>query len=168
MGLVKISDAAVVFGLVLDSVASRPTASQSPTGFSLTCLVMWVTSDSLEGQRASMCALHRTPEMVDVVSKRCHEPNCRTQPSYGKSGGFAEYCAKHKKDDMVNVVSKRCETDGCDKIPVYGVTGRKATHCGLHKKENMVNGGPPAMRGARVPDATLLRLRGWQGYVLQV
>ena len=59
---------------------------------------------SFEGSRATMCSAHRLPQMVDVVSKRCGEPNCRTQPCYGMIGEAPTFCAKHKKEGMTNVV----------------------------------------------------------------
>jgi hypothetical protein len=54
--------------------------------------------------------------MVNVVSRRCDEPNCKTIPTYGyKEEGFAKYCASHRLTRMIDVVNKRCIFDeGCN------------------------------------------------------
>ena len=38
---------------------------------------------------------------VDVVSKRCQEPGCAKQPSFGFPGGKKQFCLEHKVADMV-------------------------------------------------------------------
>jgi hypothetical protein len=99
-----------------------------------------VMSRRFEGQRPSLCVIHKQPGMVDVISKRCAVEGCYTQPSYGAPGQKgASHCAKHKQPGQVNVVSKRCQGEGCDRIPVYGMTGQRPTHCSKHKTAEMVN-----------------------------
>ena len=38
---------------------------------------------------------------VNVANKRCQEPGCMKQPSFGFPGGKAQFCAEHMFADMV-------------------------------------------------------------------
>ena len=61
-----------------------------------------------------------------VKSKRCDDPSCNKQPSFGVEGTrTALFCAGHKKEGMVNVVSSRCGHPSCNKRPAYCLEGRK-------------------------------------------
>ena len=75
--------------------------------------------------------------MENVVTKKCKEDGCNTQPSYGLPGKKAEYCKEHYKDGMENVVSKKCKENGCNTQPVYGLPGKKAEYCKEHSKDGM-------------------------------
>jgi hypothetical protein len=77
--------------------------------------------------------------MEDVVSKRCEEKDCESQPSYGTEWKKPLYCKQHKKEGMENVVSKRCEEKDCESCPSYGTEWKKPLYCKQHKKEGMEN-----------------------------
>lgn len=42
------------------------------------------------------CAAHKDEGMVDVVSRRCEEPECRRRPLYGHEGEKGRFCSYHK------------------------------------------------------------------------
>ncbi|CBN75453.1 EsV-1-7 [Ectocarpus siliculosus] len=77
--------------------------------------------------------------MIDVRSRRCAEPGCKRQPSYGFEGKRACYCAAHKLEGQVDVVSRRCEEPGCRRRPLYGYEGQKSQFCSAHKQEGQVD-----------------------------
>lgn len=39
--------------------------------------------------------------MVDVVSRRCEEADCRRRPLYGHEGEKGRFCSYHKASDIV-------------------------------------------------------------------
>ena len=79
--------------------------------------------------------------MIDVVSKTCIHPNCKTRPTYNVEGQTkALYCSEHKSDEMVDVINKKCIHPNCKKQPNYNAEGQtNALYCSEHKLENMVN-----------------------------
>ncbi len=87
------------------------------------------------------CALHKTSEMIDVVSKTCDMNGCEKQPSYNVRGETrGRFCALHKMPEMVNVKDKTCEVDGCETLSTYNVRGEtKGRFCTLHKMPEMVD-----------------------------
>ena len=78
-----------------------------------------------------------------VKSKRCDDPGCNKQPSFGVEGTrTALFCAGHnKKEGMVDIRSRRrCGHPGCNKHAARGLEGSKTRKlCAGHKKEGMVN-----------------------------
>ena len=88
-------------------------------------------------KKASHCATHKLPEMVNVLRKTCLQ--CKKIPTFGIPGSKkASHCATHKLPEMVNVLSKTCLQ--CDKIPTFGIPGsKKASHCATHKLPEMVD-----------------------------
>ena len=88
-------------------------------------------------KKASHCAKHKLPQMVNVLNKTCLQ--CNKQPNFGIPGSKkASHCATHKLSEMVNVNSKTCLE--CDKQPKFGIPGsKKASHCATHKLPEMVN-----------------------------
>ncbi|CAM9772638.1 unnamed protein product, partial [Ectocarpus fasciculatus] len=42
------------------------------------------------------CAAHKDVGMVDVVSRRCEETDCRRRPLYGHEGEKGRFCSYHK------------------------------------------------------------------------
>lgn len=92
-------------------------------------------------KRATFCASHHTPGMVNVVSPRCARDGCRLGPSYNEPGERkAVFCSGHRMPGMVNVVSPRCQQPGCTRGPSYGHDGdRKAIFCSGHRLQGMVN-----------------------------
>ena len=88
---------------------------------------------------ARYCATHKTPDMVNVVSKRCEQPGCVRRPSFNTEGSLvARYCATHKTPDMVDVKNKRCGQAGCDRQSRYGSLGQLPSHCAAHKSKGMI------------------------------
>jgi hypothetical protein len=79
--------------------------------------------------------------MVNVISKTCIEPNCKTLPTFNIEGQKeALYCSLHKKENMINVISKTCIEPNCKIQPIFNIEGQKeALYCQKHKKENMVD-----------------------------
>ena len=45
--------------------------------------------------------------MMDVRNRRCEEPDCTRQPSYGKEGQRRQFCFTHKRPGDVDVKSTR-------------------------------------------------------------
>ena len=91
---------------------------------------------NISGQKKPIyCGKCKTPEMIDVVSKRCP---CGKQPSFnlpGKTTGIA--CAKCKKPGMVNVVNKKCP---CGVRPSFNVPGKTTgIACAKCKKPGMID-----------------------------
>ncbi|CAM9569165.1 unnamed protein product, partial [Ectocarpus sp. 8 AP-2014] len=92
-----------------------------------------------QGEKAKFCSIHKSTAMIDVRSRRCAEPGCKRQPSYGFEGKRACYCAAHKLEGQVDVVSRRCEKPGCRRRPLYGYEGQKSQFCSAHKQEGQVD-----------------------------
>jgi hypothetical protein len=71
------------------------------------------------------CLLHKTPEMFDVVNKRCEYKGCQKRASFGDpDDGIRKCCVAHipgnKKGIYVIIGSKKCEYKGCQKQPSFG------------------------------------------------
>ena len=80
--------------------------------------------------------------MINVVSRHCEEPNCKTQPSFAMPGERgARYCAAHMREDMVDVRSRQCQADGCSSIwPNFAMEGEpRGRLCASHKTSGMVD-----------------------------
>ena len=78
--------------------------------------------------------------MVDVISKRCIQENCKRQPNFNEEGQTKGlFCSEHKSENMVDVISKTCVHPNCNTQPFYNFEGEKAKYCSEHKLENMVN-----------------------------
>ena len=90
---------------------------------------------------ARFCASHKSADMINVVSKTCEHPGCKTIPIYNiASSKVARFCALHKSADMINVKDKTCEHSGCKTLPVYNIAGSKeARFCASHKSADMIN-----------------------------
>jgi hypothetical protein len=93
-------------------------------------------SFGLEGGRVVSCKGCKTPEMIDLKSKKCIV--CKKVASFGIEGGKATHCATHKSVIMINVKSRNCEV--CKKTkPTYGFEGKIATHCAKCKTDEMIH-----------------------------
>jgi hypothetical protein len=103
-----------------------------------------------EGGRPTRCKIHKDPEMIDVINKRCEEPGCKFHAIFGIMGGKKTHCRIHKPQETVNVVSKKCierfarnrfaiSPGGCPRGPSFGTEGGKALYCAVHKKDGMVD-----------------------------
>lgn len=95
-------------------------------------------SFNYEGEpNAKFCKTHSLKKMVNVLSKKCADPDCMIVPCFnypGKKGG--KYCSKHKKKDMTNVIDTMCH---CGKRAHYGYRDKNKTEfCATHKDKKMV------------------------------
>ena len=62
---------------------------------------------NINTQQPRFCARHKLPGMMDVRNRRCEEPDCTRQPSYGKEGQRRQFCFTHKRPGDVDVKSTR-------------------------------------------------------------
>jgi hypothetical protein len=79
--------------------------------------------------------------MVNVVSKTCIHPNCKTIPCFNyQDEKVRKYCSEHKLENMVDIVHKTCIHPNCKTQPNYNYQDEKvAKYCSEHKLENMIN-----------------------------
>jgi hypothetical protein len=61
-----------------------------------------------EGGKPSRCKIHKDPDMIDVVNKRCEDPGCKFHAIFGVAGGRKTHCRIHKPPETVDVVSAKC------------------------------------------------------------
>ncbi|AGE48721.1 hypothetical protein PBCVAP110A_164L [Paramecium bursaria Chlorella virus AP110A] len=87
------------------------------------------------GLKAKWCKEHKTPEMIDVNSKKCL---CKKQPSFNHPGELKGICCVEcKKPGMVNVKHKLCQ---CGKQPSFNLPGETMGFCCVEcKTPDMVN-----------------------------
>lgn len=89
--------------------------------------------------KREFCARHAKPGMVDVCSRLCAHPGCRTRPSYGEPGKTPEFCSGHAKEGMTIIRGWTCSKQGCRRPPTHGKVGNsKAAFCEEHAPEGMV------------------------------
>ena len=81
------------------------------------------------------CKAHKTPDMIDVVNKRCP---CGKRPSYNLPGETKGICCKMCKTlEMIDIVNKRCL---CGKRSSYNVLGEtKGICCKMCKTSEMID-----------------------------
>ena len=91
---------------------------------------------NIVGQKALYCSKCKTPEMINVCTKRCF---CGiSYPIFNIAGEIAKYCKTCKLTGMVNVKSRLCKCKLA--IPVYNFIGTKtAICCKKCKQEGMIN-----------------------------
>ena len=91
--------------------------------------------------KATSCAFHRTPDMVDIVNRKCSHHGCTKQPSFGfpSDGRKPSRCADHMLEGMFNILARICTHEGCRTRPSYGFVGGKASKCVRHREEGMVS-----------------------------
>lgn len=111
-------------------------------------------SFGLPGGAAGYCKIHKSADMVNLVSRKCPfivdektGKKCGVVPSYNKpdcKSGIM--CAEHGKlFGMVDVVHNKCnkfitKTKKCGKIAYFNIDGEnKGIRCMEHKDPNMVN-----------------------------
>eukprot|EP00903_Cladosiphon_okamuranus_P020070 g18436.t1 len=81
---------------------------------------------------------HRHMGMVDVVSRRCRNPFCVRRPLYNLGGLRPVWCSRHKLPGMIDVVSARCQAPGCFSHPSFGYAAdRKPLRCAKHRLKGM-------------------------------
>jgi hypothetical protein len=75
--------------------------------------------------------------MIDVKSKTCEHPGCKTIPKYNKPGYAPIMCSQHKTPNMIQNPTKKCEV--CKKNQAFYGKNKKLTHCEDHKLPDEVN-----------------------------
>jgi hypothetical protein len=87
------------------------------------------------------CGEHKQKGMINVLSRVCCYPECRSYPFYnilGEKNGI--YCSKHKEDDMVDVKNRTCVVEDCLEAPTFNFGGEKrGIYCSQHKDPEMVD-----------------------------
>lgn len=81
------------------------------------------------------CLKHKSPGMMDNLSKRCQYPNCLDFAIHGFTK--PTHCKKHKYKNMDSFEPITCKLAFCENIALYGTDGSK-NFCQKHKKENMI------------------------------
>jgi hypothetical protein len=94
-----------------------------------------------EGEKATRCAQHKDPDMIDLVHPKCREDGCNKQPTYSFVGEKKRlYCVSHAKEGMVDIKHERCDYDGCATRPNFNFPGEtKPIRCEQHKLPDMIN-----------------------------
>ena len=84
--------------------------------------------------------MHKTHNMINIVSKRCIHENCIRHSLYNlPTEKKAKYCKIHKLENMINIISTLCIHENCMMHPSYNIpTEKKALYCKNHKTENMI------------------------------
>ena len=79
--------------------------------------------------------------MVDVVSKKCADPDCNKIPNFNIPGSSsAKFCNDHKTDSMIDVKHLRCEGTGCKNRPSFNIRTEKiGRFCSRHKEQGMID-----------------------------
>lgn len=85
------------------------------------------------------CAEHKLSGMLDVISSKCMDKGCKSQPVFGIRDGKPQYCVRHKLAHMIDVKNKSCLFTGCSKQPTYDNVGGCGQYCKLHKLTGMVD-----------------------------
>ena len=95
---------------------------------------------NLEGERRGrFCATHKSPDMVDVISRLCEHAGCNAQPVFNLEGERrGRFCAEHKSPDMVDVRSRLCQHAGCTMHAMFGFPGLHASFCARHHPEGTI------------------------------
>lgn len=87
------------------------------------------------------CVSHKTPDMIDVISKTCEVDGCEMRPTYNFHGEKkGRFCSIHKTPDMIDVMNKTCEVDGCEIQSIYNLPGeKKGSECEQTRMVNLVH-----------------------------
>eukprot|EP00897_Mesotaenium_endlicherianum_P010499 jgi/Mesen1/9478/ME000063S08931 len=111
----------------------------------------------VDDERATRCAAHKEPGMIDIRNGKCEVDGCTKLPGYGfpvTPGPRARTkwdppkmirCSKHRLDGMVGLKNPRCEMDACVKQAVFAFPGERARRCTGHRLDGMLNPGAPAL-----------------------
>jgi hypothetical protein len=98
-------------------------------------------SYSIKGDKGGkFCSIHKTDEMINVVSKRCEYSNCESlNNNFDFKNGNGRFCKLHKMAEMIDVVSKRCEYNDCVIRATFDIKDGKGKFCKKHKTLEMVD-----------------------------
>ena len=95
---------------------------------------------NIKGEKGRYCKTHKTPEMINVIDKRCAHEGCESiHPVFNIKGEKGKFCKVHKTAEMIDVKNKQCSAEGCDSQPTYDIEGGKGSHCKNHKTDKMVD-----------------------------
>jgi hypothetical protein len=105
------------------------------------CVVMKPKFNIKGNITGKYCKLHKTSDMIDVITKKCKYSGCNIIPGYGYKEKSPEYCITHKLKDMISLSHKYiCKFTECKSISViYGYLGKFPEYCIKHKKNDMIN-----------------------------
>ena len=95
----------------------------------------------INDKKAYYCAIHKLPEMIDIVNKKCEYKGCLNRPFYNYEGETKlKFCNEHKLSNMINITSKKCQHEGCNTSPNYNYPNTKpAIYCFSHKTNGMID-----------------------------
>ena len=87
------------------------------------------------------CKTHKKIGMIDVMNKKCIEPNCPTRPNFNFPNETKRlYCKTHAKPGMVDIKSKKCIEPNCPTRPNFNLPNESiALYCKTHAKPGMVD-----------------------------
>ena len=92
------------------------------------------------GGKGRFCVLHKQPDMIDVITRRCEFTVCnKLNPVFDSPGGKGRFCVLHKLPGMINVKDTICEEEHCKKRPSFDIPGGKGKFCNIHKRLGMIN-----------------------------
>lgn len=94
-----------------------------------------------EEKKPLTCKKHIREGAFDVTGKKCTEPGCKKQATFG-SEGKATSCLEHKSDKMYDTKHRRCIHPECDVRASFGEIGGVPSHCSEHnelKYKNIVH-----------------------------
>jgi hypothetical protein len=92
-------------------------------------------SFNLSGEKPKYCATHKTPDMIDVVTKKCIFKDCLIKASFNfECEKSPLFCSKHKACGMINIIKKKCDYEGCSKK-----TGYYINFCPTHRPEDKIS-----------------------------
>ena len=83
------------------------------------------------------CNIHKTSEMINLVSKKCNHESCNKTPSYGSPGDKPTVCGQHKTSVMVELTKIKCKQ--CNTRASFGLKGGKVEYCVEHKTPEMID-----------------------------
>lgn len=92
-------------------------------------------------RKRERCATHKTPDMVNVVSKFCEHPGCTVHPVYNFPGATkVKYCVTHKEQGMIDIKTPKCKFPGCTVTSSFNVPGETMRiYCATHRELDMIN-----------------------------
>jgi len=87
------------------------------------------------------CSIHKSINMINVVSITCENQNCDKRPHFNFVGEKTpRFCNLHKEIGMTNIRSKLCRYPDCKTQPSFNYIGQTVPHfCKTHKEIDMVD-----------------------------
>lgn len=91
------------------------------------------------GEMPVYCVSHKSPTMVNVVSKKCEFSTCFKQPRFGENVNKPTHCADHKTESMTRNRCRKCMFPNCNKQSSFGIEGQHPICCADHKSSQMID-----------------------------